>query len=255
MTATQPSLQSADFAREQAHAETRHDSIDRSGASAQTDSDLSGVTRIVLRPIGSPLPIGLFIVVIGSSMVSALQWGILSGADRKSVALIMFPAFVIQLIAAIVAFLDRDSGSGTLMMTFAGLWLVIGLVFYLSPPGASETFGIFLILISVLVMLMLPVALPKRALAAVAAVAVPRFLLSGIAAATNSVTIGQVAALLGFFLAAVALYGAFALLLEEARGREILPTGRSGPAAKAMHGDLALQTRNIEDQAGVRRTL
>jgi hypothetical protein len=50
----------------------------------------------------------------------------------------------------------------------------------------------------------------------------------------------------------VALYTALALLLEDSRGREVLPIGR---LAMAHHATLAMQLRDIERQAGVRRTL
>jgi hypothetical protein len=60
---------------------------------------------------------------------------------------------------------------------------------------------------------------------------------------------------LGFLLAAVAMYTAFALLMEDSRGREVLPIGRLGMARQATHGSLAIQLRDIERQAGVRRTL
>jgi hypothetical protein len=48
---------------------------------------------------------------------------------------------------------------------------------------------------------------------------------------------------------------AFALLMEDSRGREVLPIGRLGMARQATHGDLAIQLRGIERQAGIRRTL
>jgi hypothetical protein len=48
------------------------------------EPDLRDMTRIVLRPIGSPLPLGFFTVAIDNVLVSALQWGLLPGgrADR-----------------------------------------------------------------------------------------------------------------------------------------------------------------------------
>jgi hypothetical protein len=45
------------------------------------------------------------------------------------------------------------------------------------------------------------------------------------------------------------------LLMEDSRGREVLPIGRLGMARQATHGTLAIQLRDIERQAGVRRTL
>jgi hypothetical protein len=43
------------------------------------EPDLRAMTRIVLRPIGSPMPLGFFTVAIDSVLVSALQWGLLPG--------------------------------------------------------------------------------------------------------------------------------------------------------------------------------
>jgi succinate-acetate transporter protein len=222
---------------------------------AKYEPDLRSMVRIVLRPIGSPLPLGFFTVAIDSVLVSALQFGILPAAAHQAVALIVFPAFVVQLVVAIFSFLGRDSIAGTLMLSFATSWLVDALIFYQEPVDSAKAFGIFLVVFSIFAAFMLAVALPKRALAAVIAVAVPRYLVSGIAELTGNQTIEKVAAVLGFLLAGVAIYTAFALLLEDVRGIEILPIGRSGPAYHAVHGNLAVQLRNIERQAGVRRTL
>jgi hypothetical protein len=60
---------------------------------------------------------------------------------------------------------------------------------------------------------------------------------------------------LGFLLAAVAMYTAFALLMEDSRGREVLPIGRQGAAREATHGALAAELRDTGRQPGVRRTL
>jgi succinate-acetate transporter protein len=102
---------------------------------------------------------------------------------------------------------------------------------------------------------MLASALLKRALAAVLVVAMPRFLIAGVALLTGSQALSQAGAALGFLLAAVALYTAFALLMEDSRGHEVLPIGRLGAARQATHGSLAVELHDIERQAGVRRTL
>jgi uncharacterized protein len=222
---------------------------------AKFEPDLRHMTRIVLRPIGSPMPLGFFTVAIDSVLVSALQWGVLPATYGRSVALIVFPAFVIQVIVGIFAFHGRDSIAATLMMSFATTWLADALIFFVRPPGATVTLGIFFLVFAVFAAFMLASALAKRALAAVLVVAVPRFLISGIAAITGSQGLSQAAAVLGFLLAAVAMYTAFALLMEDSRGREILPIGRLGAARHATRGSLAFQLRDIERQAGVRRTL
>jgi uncharacterized protein len=222
---------------------------------AKFEPDLRAMTRIILRPIGSPLPLGFFTVAIDNVLVSALQWGLLPLTDRRAIAVIVFPAFIVQAIVGIFAIGARDSAAGTLMLSFATTWLVDALVLYLYPPGAAAALGIFYIVFAAFVALLLASALLKRALAAVLAVAMPRFLIAGIAEVTGNQALSQAGAGLGFLLAAVAMYTAFALLLEDSRGHEVLPIGREGAARSATRGSLAFQLRDIERQAGVRRTL
>jgi uncharacterized protein len=222
---------------------------------AEIEPDAQAMTRIVLRPIGSPLPLGYFTVAIDNVLTSTLQWGVLSAADRRAVALIVFPAFIVQAIAGLFALGARDSIAGTMMLSFATTWLVDALVLYLDPPGAAAALGIFYVVFAVFISFMLASALLKRALAAVLVVAAPRFLIAGLAEITGNHGLSQAGAVLGFLLAAVAGYTAFALLMEDSRGREVLPIGRLGAARQATHGSLAFELRDIQRQAGVRRTL
>jgi uncharacterized protein len=221
----------------------------------KTEPDAQAMTRIVLRPIGSPLPLGYFTVAIANVLASVLQWGLLPVADGRAVALIVLPAFIVQAIVGVVALGARDSIAGTLMLSFATTWLVDALVLYLNPPGAAAALGIFYVVFAVFLSFMLASALLKRALAAVLTVAAPRFLIAGVAELTSNQVLSQAGAVLGFLLAAVALYTAFALLMEDSRGREVLPIGRIGSARQATHGTLAFELRDIERQPGVRRTL
>jgi succinate-acetate transporter protein len=217
--------------------------------------DVQAMTRIVLRPIGSPLPLGFFTVAIDNVLVSTLQWGVLPAADGRAVALIVFPAFIVQAIAGLFALAARDSISGTLMLSFATTWLIDALIFYVHPPGAEAALGMFYVVFAVFISFMLASALAKRALAAVLVVSAPRFLIAGIGDITGNQAVSQAGAVLGFLLAAVAMYTAFALLMEDSRGYEVLPIGRLGAARQATHGNLADELRGIERQPGVRRTL
>jgi succinate-acetate transporter protein len=217
--------------------------------------DVQAMTRIVLRPIGSPLPLGFFTVAIDNVLVSTLQWGLLPVVDGRAVALIVFPAFIVQAIAGLFALGARDGIAGTLMLSFATTWLIDALIFYVNPPGAAAALGVFYVVFAVFISFMLASALLKRAIVAVLAVAAPRFLIAGIGDLTGNQAVSQAGAVLGFLLAAVALYTAFALLLEDSRGREVLPIGRLGAARQATHGTLAVELQGIERQPGVRSTL
>ncbi|HTU75127.1 MAG TPA: acetate uptake transporter [Trebonia sp.] len=219
------------------------------------EEDLRSITRIVLRPIGSPLPLGFFTVAIDSVLVSCLQWGIIPASHDRSVAMVVFPAFIMQVIAGIFALVARDSIAATLMLSFATTWLVDTLIFWANPPGGHETIGIFFIVFSAFLALIFISALEKRALALVVGTAVPRFLVSGLAEVTASKPLAQAAAVLGLLLTAVALYTAFAFLWEDSRSQQLLPVGRLGPARAAVKGGLATELWGIERQPGVRRTL
>lgn len=72
---------------------------------------------------------------------------------------------------------------------------------------------------------------------------------------TGNQVLVQAAAVLGFLLPAAAMYTAFALLMEDSHGREVLRIGRLGAARQATHGTRADELRGIERQPGVRRTL
>ncbi|MFD3682234.1 hypothetical protein [Streptomyces sp. NPDC058613] len=95
----------------------------------------------------------------------------------------------------------------------------------------------------------------KRALWFVLVASLPRWAAGAAFGLTGAPWLGHVSGTLGLLVALTAGYAAFALMLEDMRGEEVLPIGRSGPAHAAVEGDLAVQLRNPERAAGVRRTL
>ncbi|GAA2791220.1 GPR1/FUN34/YaaH family transporter [Kitasatospora sp. CM 4170] len=218
------------------------------------EADLRGMTRINLRPIASPMPLGFYTVGIASVMVGCFQLGVFEDG-RRAVGLAILPAFVLQLVVAVFALGARDVLAATLMACFSGLWLASSLVLVLEPPGGTEVLGVLNGTFAAFALMMAAVAGRKRALWLVLCTAVPRFGVAALANLTGAAWLGRVSGGLGLLLAAVALYTAFALMLEDMRGEQVLPIGRSGPAHHAVVGDLAVQLRDLERQAGVRRTL
>ena len=66
-------------------------------------------TRIVLRPLGNPLPLGLLALAAATLLVSGLQLGWLAPSDGRAVAPIRIAfVFALQLLASIFGFLCRD---------------------------------------------------------------------------------------------------------------------------------------------------
>ncbi len=68
------------------------------------------ITRIVLRPLASPLPLAFFAFGVGSILQSAFQFGVIPQDESRSLAIILggiiFPS---MLLAAIFAFLSRET--------------------------------------------------------------------------------------------------------------------------------------------------
>jgi uncharacterized protein len=211
--------------------------------------------RIVLRPMASPMPLGFYTVAIANVLVASLQLGIIGAGERRDVALLILPAFAIQLIVGIACIAARDSIAATLMASFAGTWLADALFYLFGTPGSSSAYAVFSFTFCVFVAMLAVAARPKAALFAVLVVASPRFLVSGLAAATGNADVSKAAGCLGFLLAAVAIYTAFALLIEDVRGHTVLPIGRSGPARDAIEGTIESQLTGYEHMAGIRRTL
>nr|WP_283844523.1 GPR1/FUN34/YaaH family transporter [Streptomyces sp. RerS4] len=219
------------------------------------EPDLRAMTRITLRPIASPMPLGFFTVAIASVMTGCLQLGILEAPERRAVALCVLPAFALQFLVSILAFGARDVIAATLMGTFAGSWLAYALVMGTGAAGGPKVLGVFNLAFLCFGALMAAVTRPKRALWFVLVVSLPRWAATGLAGLTGEQWLTQTAGALGLVVGLVATYAAFALMLEDMRGEEVLPIGRSGPAHHAVEGDLSVQLRNLERHAGVRRTL
>jgi uncharacterized protein len=111
------------------------------------------------------MPLGYFTVAIASCMLAGLQTQILPAADRRAVALVILPAFVLQIIGAILAFHDRDTAAATIMASFAASWLVTAMISLAAPVGAADTLAFFLFVFTVFVAMAI-LALPKQALSA-----------------------------------------------------------------------------------------
>jgi succinate-acetate transporter protein len=237
----------SDTARKQSHKEPT--------AAMPQALDVRDMTRIILRPIGSSIPLGLFTVAIASAVVSAFEVGIIPKAGEQAVALVIAPAFVLQLVASIFAFLSRDAIAATLLASFASTWLVSALAFFITPTGAGQALGVYYFVFTLFILLILSMGKSKIVLTAVMICAVPRFISGGIYEFNNSIMTGYVAGGFGFLLVLVSLYGAYVLLTEDVSGKSRFPTGRSGAARAALQGSITDQLEGIEHTAGVRRTL
>jgi succinate-acetate transporter protein len=207
---------------------------------------VNAATRVMLRPIGNPLPLGFLALSGATLLVSGLQLGWLSSSEGKDVALILIAfVFPLQLVTAVFGYLGRDVVAGTGMGILSGTWLSVGLVTLTSPAGStSDALGLFLLLAAVAMLVPALAALTGKLVAvAVLGTTALRFACTGIYQLTASATWEDIAGVVGLVLCAVAVYAALAIALEDARRTTVLPTGRRGAG-----GD-------VEDEAGIRAQL
>ena len=207
---------------------------------------MNAPARVMLRPIGNPLPLGFLALAGATLLVSGLQLGWLSESEGKDVALILIAfVFPLQLITALFGYLGRDVVAGTGMGILSGTWLSVGLVTLTSPAGStSDALGLFLLLAAV-AMLVPAIAAVSGKLVAVAVLSTTslRFACTGLYELTASDTWKDIAGVVGLALCAIAVYAALAIALEEARRTTVLPTGRRGSGTV------------VDDEPGIRAQL
>jgi succinate-acetate transporter protein len=214
--------------------------------------------RIMLRPIGNPLPLGFLALAGGTLLIAALQLEWLAPTDGGDVALILAAfVFPLQLVASVFGYLARDVVAGTGMGLLAGIWLSIALIKLTGAPGAtSDALGLFLLLAGVA--MLVPAAASasgKLVPAAVLTTTALRFAATGLYELTAADSWKAVAGVIGLVLCALAIYAALALALEDARRETVLPLGRRAMGRTAVGGTLEDQLARVEREAGVREQL
>ncbi|HKT44981.1 MAG TPA: GPR1/FUN34/YaaH family transporter [Gaiellaceae bacterium] len=213
--------------------------------------------RIVLRPIGSALPLGFFSFGIGMLLLGTQALGWIPVVEQKNVGMFLVAfVFPLELVATLVAFLARDTLGATTLGLFTTSWLSLGWTEISSPPGTkSVASGIYLFgFATVALLLAVMSTLGKPFFSALLTVATVRMVLSGYYQVGGAHEWNRVAGGFGLGLAVLALYGGTALALEDARHMEVLPLFRRGAADAAFQGYEA-QLGRIEAEPGVRQQL
>lgn len=192
-------------------------------------------TRVVLRPVASPLPLGFLALTLGTVPFTAVQLGWVAPSEARIAAIGAIAATVpLQLVASVVGFLARDVVAATGMGVLAGTWGTIGLVTATSPPGStSPGLGVLLVMAGVCMLVPASAAGAKLVPPSVMTLAALRFGVTGAYELTGSAGWKAAAGWVGLLLGAVAVYAALALSLESTHGRTVLPLGRRAPAETA----------------------
>lgn len=216
------------------------------------------MTRIVLRPIASSLPMGFFAFGAGTVLLTALELNWVPVAEGRTL-MTMVLAFVVPLeaLAGILAFLARDVGAATGLSVLASAWAATSITMLGLPPGGtSPALGIFLLTLAAIMLILCAGALQSKPLfGLLLLIGAARFALTGVVQIYGGTPPETVAGWIGVPLAAFSLYGGLALLIEDSMQHTVLPLGRRGQARTSLEGGLHHQIHHAEQEAGVRRQL
>jgi uncharacterized protein len=236
---------------------TGHAQADGRTAEWRGDSSVADYTRIFLRPIASPLPLGLMALACAGLLLALQQVGAFAQSDGQTVYLILV-GFVIPLmmLATIFCFLARDTVAATALGLFTGAWLATALTGLAGGGKTSGALGAFLLVLAACMLILIAGAsFGKAGPAVVIAVGATRFLITGLYEITGSTGLEHAAAVVGFLLAGTALYSALATEVEDVQGALKLPLGRRARAREALTAPLDRQLDLLEHEAGVRQQL
>ena len=227
----------------------------RGGAeTAGSDTEIASA-RIFLRPVGSPLTIGMSGLTIASLVQSGLDLGWIGIGQTHTVGLILLSVpFFLQLIACLFSYLARDGATGATVGVLSASWLALGLVHLHSHPGArSGALALMLIAAGGTILLSaVAVGSNKPLPGLVFALAGSRFIVAGIYELGGGFW-QNLGGVLGLAIVALASYCVLAFELEGQLHRPLLPTFRRGTAG-ARPDDLVHQLSGISREPGVRRT-
>jgi succinate-acetate transporter protein len=224
----------------------------------QGGDDRTAPTVVVFKPVGLSAPIGYIGLTAGASVLAAFHFHWIAATQQDSVAVALL-AFVVplQVLAGAYALGARDTQVGTEFLVLAGTWATIGVQLLRAPVGSvSSGLGVLLLVAGIGLLSAFLAALQSRLVPA-AVVALAGLHLLGDAAYqfSDSNWVRVLTGIIGLALAAIGLYAAVAMELEEAHGRTVLPLGRRGAGRAAIDGSFAEQTAGIANSPGVRQRL
>jgi succinate-acetate transporter protein len=214
-------------------------------------------SRIVLRPLASPLPLGFLALAAGTLTLSGIQLSWVPAAQLTAAGLVVLAFTVpLQALSSGYGFQARDAAAATGMAIQAGGWFAIGLASYAVPTATVPALGLLLLgAASALLVPMVTAALTKLLASVVMGLTALRFYLTAAYELSASPAWKEAAGITGLVLFAVALYAGLAFELEDSRGTTVLPTFRRGPGRTALAGDFAQEVTGVQREAGVRRKL
>jgi uncharacterized protein len=216
------------------------------------------IARVVIRPVGTVLPLGFLVFATGAFVTAAYSVGwIPVGQGRVVYELLLLFVVPIQTIAVVFAFLSRDTAGGTTMGVFAATWGTLAVIGMSLKPGETSTaLGVFLCADCVAVLILALASITGNpAFTVILLIGCARFATNGVYQLTGTTGYQQVSGWVGIALSVTAAYAGLAFLLEDARHKPVLPLVREGHARDALDADLNENIARLESEPGVRTRL
>jgi hypothetical protein len=95
---------------------------------------------VTVRPLGSVLPLGILTFGIGAAVTAALSLGWLPVSESRSAYMVLLTFVVpIQAIAAVFAFLSRDTPGGTILSLYGATWAALAVAGLTHPAGTTSS--------------------------------------------------------------------------------------------------------------------
>jgi uncharacterized protein len=212
--------------------------------------------RIFLRPVGTPLTIGMAGLAIASFAESGFDLGWIAPVEARNLGILMIAIpFVLQLVGCVFSYLARDGAAGAALGVLATSWLGLGLIQLAVSFGTSGALGLALIAAAaILTLSALAIATAKPLPALVFVLAAVRFALIGTYHLSGNGSLQDAAGVAGLVVAAGAAYCVGAFELEGQLHRTVLPTFRRAQGREAVSAEAARPLEGVAQEAGVRRT-
>jgi succinate-acetate transporter protein len=213
--------------------------------------------RIFLRPVGSPLTVGMSGLAIASFIDSGLGLAWLTKSQALYVGLILVAVpFVLQLLACVFSYLARDGAAGAALGLLSCTWLALGLIYIVSGKAhPNSALGLLLLVAGgALALSGAAVAIAKPLPGLIFLATALRFVLAGIYQLSATQTWNRASGILGLVIVALAGYAVLAFELEGQQHRPVLPTFRRRQGAAAIAADIGAQLDGVVHEAGVRQT-
>jgi succinate-acetate transporter protein len=213
--------------------------------------------HIFLRPIGSPLTVGMSGLAIASLVQAGFDLHWVASSQARAVGVILLTApFVLQLLACVFAYLARDGAAGAALGVLATAWAAIGSVHLISSPGArSGAIGLLLLAAGgVLALTAMAIASSKPLPALVFGLASVRFALAGIYELGGTATWRDATGIVGLVVLSLAAYCVLAFELESQLRYPLLPTFRRGRARLGIGAELGTDVAGVAREPGIRDT-